>query len=163
VRMDADTGQGAVIMANSENGFLVATEYMVAVANTYGWKVMPTQRIGGRYLVLIAKVKGIDAALAAYEDLKRAPEEKDRPSEQTLAMVGDRLFEAGDKQSAIKALEKNTVEYPNSAAAYLGLGKALAATSETERANQNFQRALALDPTLVDASTELARLKPPPH
>lgn len=161
LRMDADTGQGAVIMANSENGFLVATEYMQAIANVYGWKVMPTKRGGGRYLVLIAKFKGIDAALATYDELKRAPNEKDRPNEQTLGMLGDRLFEGGDKQSAIKALEKNAMEYPKSAAVYLGLGKAYAATSQQDRAIESFEKSLALEPTMADARSELAKLKHP--
>lgn len=68
---------------------------------------MPTKRIGGRYLLLVAKTESIDAALAAFDDLKRAPTEGERPSEQMLAMVGDRLFEAGDRTSAIKAFERN--------------------------------------------------------
>jgi CubicO group peptidase (beta-lactamase class C family) len=160
LRMDADTGQGAILMANSENGFLVATEYMEAIAIAYDWKVMPTRRIGGRFLVLVAKVKGVDAALAAYEELKRAPTEKERPNEYTLSMLGDRLFEGGDKQGAIKALEKNTLEYPKSAAVYLNLGKAYAATSQQSLAIENFERAVVLDPAMEEAKSELARLKP---
>jgi tetratricopeptide (TPR) repeat protein len=161
LRMDTDTGQGAVIMANSENGFLVATEYMEAIANAYGWKVMPAKRRGGRYLVLVAKLKGIDAALATYDELKRAPNEKDRPNELILGMLGDRLFEGGDKQSAIKALEKNAMEYPTSAAVNLSLGKAYAATSQQDRAIESFEKSLALDPAMVEARNELAKFRPP--
>jgi CubicO group peptidase (beta-lactamase class C family) len=160
LRMDADTGQGAVIMVNSENGFLVATEYMEAIANAYHWKVMPTKRKGGRTLVLIAKLVDVDAALAAYEEMKRAPDAGDRPNEGTLAMLGDRLFEAGDRQSAIKALEKNALEYPASAAVQLALGKAYAATSRRDRALESFGKALALDPN-SDAKDEIAKLKLP--
>lgn len=161
LRMDVETGQGAIIMANSENGFLVATEYMEAIANAYGWKVMPTKRIGGRYLLLVAKVAGVDAALAAFDDLKRAPTEGERPTEETLAMVADRLFEAGDRPNATKVLERNTREYPDSAAAHLSLGKAYASTSQRDRARQSFEKSLALDPGSSEAKEELAKLRQP--
>jgi CubicO group peptidase (beta-lactamase class C family) len=159
LRMNAETGEGAVVMVNSENGFLVATEYMEAIGNAYQWKVRPTKRKGGRLLVLIAKATNIDTALAAYEDLKKAPEPGDRPNEGSLAMLGDRLFEAGDRESAIKALEKNAAEYPASAAARLALGKAYASTSRNDLARENFEKALALDPA-SDARSEIARLPP---
>jgi uncharacterized protein HemY len=159
--MDAETGQGAVIMANSENGLLVATEYMEAIANAYGWKVMPTKRIGGRYLLLVAKVAGVDAALAAVDDLKRAPTEGERPTEQTLAMVGDRLVEAGDRLNSIKVLERNAREYPDSAAVHLSLGKAYAATSQWDRARQSIEKSLAIDPASSEAKEELAKLGQP--
>ncbi|HTU65405.1 MAG TPA: serine hydrolase [Steroidobacteraceae bacterium] len=159
LRMNFETGEGAIIMANSENGFLVGTEYMEAIGNAYDWKVRPTKRKGGRTLVLIAKAVDIDAALAAYEDLKQAPDAGDRPNEGSLAMLGDRLFEAGDRESAIKALERNVVDYPASAAARLALGKAYAATSRNDLARDNFEKALALDPA-SDARTELEKLPP---
>ena len=160
LRMNADTGEGAVIMVNSENGFLVATEYMEAISNAYQWKVSPTKRQGGRTLVLIAKLTNVDDALAAYDEMKGAPDEGDRPTEGTLAMLGDRLLEAGDRQAAIKALERNTIEYPSSASAQLALGKAYAVTSLRERALQSFEKALALD-SGSDAKAEIEKLKHP--
>lgn len=161
LRMDVETGQGAIIMTNSENGFLVATEYMEAIANAYGWKVMPTKRIGGRHVLLVAKVAGVDAALAAFDDLKRAPTEGERPTEQTLAMVGDRLFEAGDRSNAITVYERNAREYPNSAAAHLSLGKAYAETSQPDRARKSIEMSLALDPASSEAKEALSKLGPP--
>jgi len=159
LRMDADTGQGAIIMANSEIGFLVATEYMEAIANAYGWKVMPAKRIGGRYLLLVAKIAGIEGALAAFDDLKRSPIESERPTEQMLAMVGDRLFEFGDRTSAIKAFERNAREYPSSAAVHFSLGKAYAATLQRDRARESLQKSLTLDPTFAEAKEELDKLR----
>jgi tetratricopeptide (TPR) repeat protein len=133
---------------------------MEAIANAYHWKVSPTKRKGGRTLVLIAKLTNVDDALAAYEEMKHAADEGDRPNEGALAMLGDRLFEAGDYQDAIRALEKNTLDYPSSAAAQLALGKAYAATSMRERAIESFEKALALDPG-SEAKAEIAKLKQP--
>jgi tetratricopeptide (TPR) repeat protein len=161
LRMDAETGQGAVIMSNSENGFLVATEYMRAVATADHWKVMPSGRTGGRLLVLVAKAGGIDAALALYDELKHSADAKDRPDEYALNMLGDRIFEAGDNQGAIKALEKGAHEYPNSAAIYADLGKVYEVTAQPDRAVLNYEKALALDPTMIEVKHELAKLKRP--
>jgi len=40
--MNADTGQGIVIMANSDNGILVAEELRRSVAKEYAWKYPPS-------------------------------------------------------------------------------------------------------------------------
>lgn len=76
-------------------------------------------------------------------------------------MLGNRLLVAGDKQSGIKALEKNVVEYPKSAAVYFSLGKSYAVTSQRDRAIENFDKALALDPKMTEAVSELAKSKQP--
>jgi hypothetical protein len=39
--MNADTGQGIAVMANSDNGILVAEELRRSVAKEYAWKYSP--------------------------------------------------------------------------------------------------------------------------
>jgi CubicO group peptidase (beta-lactamase class C family) len=156
--MNADTGQGAVVMANSDNGILVALEYIHGIAKEYRWANMPAERSVARQLVLIAKIKGVDAALESYDELKTVSDQKKHPDEHVLAMLGDRLLQAGKTEDAIKALEKNATEYPDSASAYESIGEACAAAGQKERAIRSFEKALKIDPTNTNAKDQLKKL-----
>lgn len=158
LRMDADTGQGAVLMANSENGFLVMTEYMRALARSYEWKIPPTPRSLSQTLVIVAKLSGIKPALVAYDVSKSATDEKERPNEQTLSMLGDRMLAAGDRDAGVLALEKNTIEYPKSPDAFFQLGKAYKDLSRKDSAVKSFRKVLELDMHNDEASKELSAL-----
>jgi len=41
--MNSDTGQGVAIMADSDNGILVADEYLRSLAREYHWKYQPSR------------------------------------------------------------------------------------------------------------------------
>src|SRR5207244_10922881 len=93
--MKADTGQGAAIMANSDNGILVAVEVLRSVAQEYGWKYMPEERSTARQLLLVAKLKGTDAMLRKYDELKNSSDPKKRPEEFVLNMLGYQSLQSG--------------------------------------------------------------------
>jgi len=70
--MNADTGQGVAIMANSDNGILVADEYIRSLAKEYGWKNKPEARSISGQMMLIGALKGADAVLSSYEELEHS-------------------------------------------------------------------------------------------
>jgi CubicO group peptidase (beta-lactamase class C family) len=80
--MNADTGQGVATMADSDYGILVADEYLRSVAKEYAWKYSPGPRSAFTQLALLARLKGLDAVLAKYDELKKSEDPKNRPEEQ---------------------------------------------------------------------------------
>lgn len=70
--MNAESGQGAAIMANSDNGIAVADFLLQDVAREYGWKYKSSPR-PFQTLLLIAKLKGAGAALERYAALRKSP------------------------------------------------------------------------------------------
>jgi CubicO group peptidase (beta-lactamase class C family) len=156
--MNADTGQGIVVMANSANGIPVGMEYIHSVAREYAWRNMPGDRSEARQLVLIAKLRGVDRALSAYEAFKLSADVEKHPDEHVLDMLGYRLLQGGQTQSAIRALEKNATEYPHSADVYASLGVAYAAAGKSEPAVAAFKKSLGIDPDNQDAKDGLKKL-----
>jgi CubicO group peptidase (beta-lactamase class C family) len=149
--MNADTGQGITIMANSDNGILVAEELRRTVAKEYSWKYPPEPRWVGDQLTLVAQLKGTDVALARFDELKA---DGKSPGEEALNQVGYRMLR-GNTTDAIKVFSKNVREYPRSANAYDSLGDAYAAAGENEIAIENYKKALKIDPANEKANKQL--------
>jgi CubicO group peptidase (beta-lactamase class C family) len=61
--MNAGSGKGIAIMANSDNGITVGNFLLQSVAKEYGWNYKITEHGPFPALVLIAKLKGTQAAL----------------------------------------------------------------------------------------------------
>jgi CubicO group peptidase (beta-lactamase class C family) len=160
LRMNADTGQGIAIMANSDNGIAVASEYVRSVAKEYGWKYGNEARSGPEGLILIAALKGADAVLTRYDELKNAGDTKKRPEEYVLNMIGYRIFmQANNPEEAVKVFAKNAQEYPDSSNVYDSLGEAYAAAGKKELAIENYEKSLKLDPKNKNAEERLKKLK----
>jgi CubicO group peptidase (beta-lactamase class C family) len=158
--MNWETGQGVAIMANSDNGILVANELLRSVAKEYGWKYAAGERGSAEQLMLIAALKGADAALKKYDELKRTGDAKKRPEEFILNMIGYRVFmQAGKTDDAIKVFEKNVREYPESSNVYDSLGEAYAAAGKKELAIENYEKSLHLDPKNDNAKERLKKLR----
>jgi len=152
--MNADTGQGIAIMANSDNGILVAEELRRTVAKEYSWKYPPEPRWVGDQVTLVAQLKGTDVALARFDELKA---DGRSPGEEALNQVGYRMLR-GDTTDAIKVFSKNVREYPRSANAYDSLGDAYAVAGENEIAIENYKKALKIDPANEKANKQLKKL-----
>ena len=153
--MNADTGQGIAIMANSDNGILVAEELRRSVAKEYAWKYPAEPRWVGDQLTLIAQLKGTDVALARFDELKA---DGKSPGEEALIRVGYRMLR-GTSADAIKVFSKNVREYPRSANAYDSLGDAYSAVGEKEQAVENYRKALKIDPANEKANEQLKKLE----
>jgi CubicO group peptidase (beta-lactamase class C family) len=161
--MNWETGQGVAIMANSDNGILIANELLRSVAKEYGWKYAAGDRGSAEQLMLIAALKGADAVLKKYDELKRTGDAKKRPEEFILNMIGYRVFmQAGKTDDAIKVFEKNVREYPESSNVYDSLGEAYAAAGRKELAIENYEKSLHLDPKNDNAKERLKKLRGEP-
>ncbi len=155
--MNADTGQGVAIMANSDNGILVANEYVRSLAKEYGWKNQIEARGIGGELMLLSKLKGADTTLARYEELVKASGKK--PDEGLLNMMGYLMLNDGKTDLAIKLFQKNVDEYPESSNVYDSLGEAYAAAGKKDLAIENYEKSLKLDPKNINAVEWLKKLK----
>ena len=158
--MNAETGQGVAIMANSDNGIAVAEEYARSVAKEYGWKYGGVARSEAEQLVLVAALKGADAVLRRYDELKNSPDPKKRPEEYVLNMIGYRVFmQSGKAAEAVKLFARNVEEFPASSNVYDSLAEAYAAVGKKELAIENYEKSLAMDPKNEHAKEELKKLK----
>jgi CubicO group peptidase (beta-lactamase class C family) len=157
--MNADTGQGAAIMANSDNGILVAVEVLRSVAKEYGWKYMPEERSTARQLLLVAKLKGTGAMLRKYDELKNSSDPKKRPEEYFLNMLGYQSLQSGNTDEAIKLFARNVEEFPQSGNVYDSLGEAYAKAGKKELAIENYEKSLKFDPKNQNAVEWLKKLR----
>jgi len=156
--MNSDTGQGAALMANSDNGNLVASEMMGSIAKEYGWKYVRT-RGPFEELMLTAKLGGTDAVLQKYDALKRSGDAEHRPPEFLLNALGYESLRNGKTDDAIRLFQKNVAEFPESSNVYDSLGEAYAAAGQKDLAIENYEKSLKLDAKNQNAVKRLNKLK----
>jgi CubicO group peptidase (beta-lactamase class C family) len=157
--MNSDTGQGAALMADSDYGILVAEEYLRSVAKEYAWKYPPGPRSAYAQLALLARIEGLDAALAKYYQLKNSNDPKDRPEEHILNGLGYEYLRAGKMDDAIRIFQKNVQEFPDSSNVYDSLGEAYAAAGKKELAIENYEKSVKMDPKNQNGIERLKKLK----
>jgi len=94
----------------------------------------------GFQLGMLAKLKGLDAMLAKYDELENSDDPKTRPDERVLNGIGYDYLRADAKDDAIRAFQKNVKEYPRSSNVYDSLGEAYAAAGRKELAIENYEK-----------------------
>ena len=156
--MNWETGQGAALMANSDNGILVAGELLRSIAKEYGWKAVQKRGDFEEFL-LTAKVGGTEAALAKYDEMKNSGDAKKRPPEFVLNALGYEALRSGMTEDAIRLFARNVQEFPESSNVYDSLGEAYAAAGKKELAIANYEKSLQLDPKNENAKARLRKLK----
>jgi tetratricopeptide (TPR) repeat protein len=137
----------------------VAEEYMRSVAKEYNWKYKPDPRRAFVQLGMIAKLKGLDAMLAKYDELKNSGDAQTRPDERVLNGVGYDYLRAGKNDDAIRVFQKNVKEHPDSSNVYDSLGEAYAAAGKRELAIENYDKSVKLDPKNQNGIDRLNKLK----
>jgi CubicO group peptidase (beta-lactamase class C family) len=155
--MNWQTGKGAVIMANSDNGVAVADFVMRGVATEYGWNY----KFGGPLspLLLIAKLRGVQAALDYFTQLKKTGASEDVMGEHSLNELGYRLLYGGREQDGVAVFRRNVQEYPQSSNVYDSLGEAYMNTRQKQLAIENYEKSLQLDPKNENAKERLKKLR----
>lgn len=154
--MNSETGQGAVLMANSDSGIAVAEHVLRSMAREYHWKAGASGHGAFGTVLLVAKLKGADAALRKYGEFKSEPGGVD---EGVLNGIGYTLLFGGQEQDAIRVFQRNVQEYPKSSNVYDSLGEAYAKVGQTALAIQSYEKALELDPKNQNAADRLKKLK----
>lgn len=157
--MNAESGQGVAIMANSDNGIAVGDFLLRRVAKEYGWNYKTHPDDVFLQLVLIAKMNGAKAALERFTALKKSPPAGSKIEEATLNRLGYTLVFSGQTQDAIGVFERNVHEYPKSSNAYDSLGEAYMKADKKDRAIRNYEMSLQLDSKNQNAADMLKKLK----
>jgi CubicO group peptidase (beta-lactamase class C family) len=157
--MNAESGKGVAIMANSDNGIAVGEFLQQSVAKEYGWNYKSLGQGPFPTLLLIAKLKGAQAALERYTELKKSQPKGDKIEEGTLNGLGYTLLFSGQTQDAIAVFQRNVQEYPKSANVYDSLGEAYMKAGQKDLAIQNYEMSLKLNPGNQNAIEMLKKLK----
>ena len=157
--MNAKTGKGLVIMANSNNGMLIAWDVTRSVAKEYGWPQVPEGRSLARRLSLIALLKGAEPTLKAYDEAKADAAQAKDITDGVLAMAAYVASSSGKRDNAITILERNASDYPASIGVYLALGDAYADAHRDDKAKHAYEAALKIDaknPVALEGLKKLA-------
>ena len=155
--MNADTGSGAVLMANSDNGISVMDTVLRRIAKEYAWNYK-MQQDSGESLYLVALLKGTPTALQRYDEMKRSTGGP-TVDERLLNGLGYRMLYGGKEADSITVFKKNVEEYPQSGNVYDSLGEAYAKVGEKDLAIKNYEKSLQLDPKNQNAVERLKKLK----
>jgi len=154
--MNADTGNGMALMADSDNGISVMSYVLRRVVKEYGWNYKVNEDTGGD-LFLLSKLKGTAAALELYDALKS--QDAAKVNEGTLNGLGYRLLYGGKEADAVTVFERNVKEYPQSSNVYDSLGEAYMKVGKKDPAIQNYEKSLQMDPKNKNAVEQLKKLK----
>jgi tetratricopeptide (TPR) repeat protein len=155
--MNWQTGKGAALMANSDNGIAVADLMLRSIAKEYGWNY----KFEGPppMLRLVAMVRGAQVALDRYADLKKAGAPENEVGENELNRMGYLLLFGGHQQDGIKVFQRNVQDYPGSWNVYDSLGEAYMTTGQKELAIQNYEKSVQLNPNSDHGKEMLKKLR----
>jgi len=146
--MFGDTGQGAVIMANSAQGIRVGEMLLNNIAEEYAWHyVPPLGKVSvNTALYAVAKFRGLPAALDMYQRLKQQPDPAKPVDRKTLINLGYNLSWGGDMPDAIRAMQQDAQENPDYWNAYDSLGEMYMMSGDKQKAIENYTRSVQLNP-----------------
>jgi CubicO group peptidase (beta-lactamase class C family) len=158
--MFADSGKGVAIMVNSDNGVNVANYLVQSVAKEYGWNYTPEQESAADLLMLIANLKGPQAALAHYGELKKAGASSPYAMDQdTLTVIGYHFLSSGETDAAIQAFRLGVQDYPKYWNAYDSLGEAYLNAGQKDLAIQNYEKSIELNPKNQNGIDALKKIR----
>lgn len=156
--MNAATGNGVAMMADSDNGISLMNAVLRRVVKEYGWNYkIPFD--SSDELFLVAKVNGVEATLDRYEAMKQTAKISPKEDEANINGFAYRLLFSGSESDAVRVFERNVKQYPQSSNVYDSLAEAYAKVGEKEKAIQNYEKSLELDPKNDNARERLKKLK----
>ena len=156
--MNAATGNGVAMMADSDNGISLMNAVLRRIAKEYGWNYK-IQFDSGDELYLVAKVVGLATALDRYEAIKQTTKISPKQDEANINGFAYRLLFSGSVSDAVQVFERNVKQHPQSSNVYDSLAEAYMKAGEKEKAIQNYEKSLELDPKNDNARERLKKLK----
>lgn len=158
--MMANSGQGAAIMTNSENGFLIIDYLARRIAEEYEWENrLPLGRFDSAAVIelyVVAKNLGVGDAVNRYWKLKEISP-KHRLGEDTLLILGYALAEnLNDAALVMKLLVEEFPKYWN---AYDSLADIYALSGEKQKAIENYEKSIKINPENQHGINQLKKLK----
>jgi CubicO group peptidase (beta-lactamase class C family) len=157
--MFADSGQGVVVMADSDNGINLAEFFMENIAKEYGWPSNPFKPSTDGILSLILSARGGKAALEKYSAWKQSGSTEYRVDENTLIGLGYQLLQRDHLEEAILVFQREVQDYPKYWNSYDSLGEAYMKVGQREAAVQNYEKSIELNPTNQNGIDMLKKLK----
>lgn len=159
MRMLSASGDGIVLMSNSDNGMDVFGAVMNAVAAANDWPNYTPRTVPPSVTIrLIASQRGVDRGLQEYRTL-RETQPGLRYSPGDLNAWGYALLEQGSAEDAVRVFTENIGYYAGNQYAYDSLAEGLLALGDRAGAMRNYRRSLEIDPSNEDARAALARLE----
>jgi len=157
----AETGQGAVVMTNSDAGGRLGAEMIGSIARAYDWPNFQADE-GPKPIsaVLGEKIwaEGVEAAISLYHDLKRRDSDAYNFGESQLNTLGYQYLQGSEVETAIALFKLNVEAYPDAFNPYDSLGEAYMMHGDTTRAIANYKKSLELNPNNTGAVEMLARM-----
>ena len=157
--MNSETGRGIVIMGNSDAFFFVAPHVEEAVRQARGWKTVDKPHSASEAIMLLYQMKGMEAALVAYDRFKQGVAGYDKPNEGTLNGLGYMLLRDKKVDEAIKTFQRNVQEFPQGWNCYDSLGEAYMVAGKKDLAIKNYEKSLELNPQNMNGVEMLKKLK----
>jgi CubicO group peptidase (beta-lactamase class C family) len=158
--MFSDTGKGVAIMADSDNGGTVENQVMQSVAKEYAWNYTPDPPSAAELLLLVAEVKGPQAALTRYDELKKAGSSSPYVlDENTLLPLAYKFLYGGQPDVAIRTFKLQVQEYPKYWNSYDSLGEAYLKAGQKELAIENYEKSVDLNPQNQNGIDALKKIR----
>ena len=155
--MLADSGKGVAIMTNSDNGISAANYLVQSVAKEYAWNYTAEPPSATDLVMLVANVRGPQAALARYAELKKSSAHG--LDENTLIALGYHFLMAGPTDTAIQVFKLEVQDYPKFWNSYDSLGEAYMKAGQKELAIQNYEKSVELNPQNQNGIDYLKKLR----
>lgn len=148
---------GVVILANSMNQINDIAYHILKPSIP----VQPYRYIWALHDMILetAKNKNVDKAIEEYRTAKTNRSPGLIFDESQLNYVASDLRQAKKMSAAIKILELNTQEYPNSSTAFESLGEAYYRSGKKKEAIENYDKAVQLDAKNAHAKWMLGKLQ----
>jgi CubicO group peptidase (beta-lactamase class C family) len=146
--MNWQTGQGAVVMTNSENGQPLNDLLVRAIAREFQWKQV--FRSPPNALLVLARLRGAKPALALFDEALKTDESLGT-NESMLNELGYSLLESHQATDAAAIFQRNVERFPRAGNAWDSLGEALLQAGELKGARASYAKALELNPKNEEA------------
>ena len=131
------------------------------------WKIQTDKILGAQQCLFrreanfftLIKTAGIDKAAEYYRTFKSENKKEALFTESGMNALGYSYFKNTDYETAIKLFEMNVAEFPGSWNVYDSLGEGYLAAGNKEKAKENYEKAVRLNPDNTNGKTVLKELR----
>ncbi len=161
-----ETGDGVIVLTNSENGLSVAEPIVAAVLGgthpAFAWlEVEPYDSPARTIRERLVRAGVANGERGVYRTLKELERTYPRQAftESLLNTVGYELLAKKQPEAATLVLERNAKLYPKSSNVYDSLAEAYAAEGDVRSAIRYYEKSLAINPDNTNAKVALRTLR----